>query len=617
MNAPLRPSRSASLDRLIPTPALLEVDAVDVAGPPARAWELVRHGDIGESALIRALFAVRTLADRTARRTEKSVLRFDELRSTAQQPGFQILHDDGRSELVVGAIGKVWHLQIPFVHVADGDAFRAFSEPGFVKVAWTLRVAPRGEDGARVTFELRVDATDADSWAKFKRYFAVIGVGSHFIRRSLLASFARRLGTPESRIETRALPGDTLLLDAGEQITEGVTIAATPSQIWPWLLQMGGRRAGFYSIDAADNDGRRSAREVHPDLAALRVGDVLPATPDGEDGFEVLEITPNQSLVLGGLYDADAKKQRAFDMPRPQRYWQVTWSFVLEPLDAGSTRLHVRARAAFSPNERLHAEWIRPVHHLMETTQLRNLAARVEGRLPRDDWRDVLEGIGGAAVMAAAFLTPFLRAERSHWGVDAEAAQRAYPGDALVASPRWGWTHGIEIEAPAEAVWPWIAQLGADRGGFYSYQWLENVAGCDLRNAEAIHPDLAMREGDMLRLHPDIPPLAIAELVPNRCLVVHAPADAAARTKGDPWAEVSWLFLLEPLGPRRCRLVSRYRCATSDDLATRARLGSSLVEPIGFAMDRRMLLGVKARAERAAAKKPLRSMRRRRSIDAR
>lgn len=605
-----------AIDRLIPTPGLVEIDAVDVAGPPARAWELVRHGDLGESPLVSALFTVRTLADRIAGKREKNELRIDDLRSTTDRPGFQVLHDDGKSELVVGAIGKVWHLQIPFVHVADADAFRAFSEPGYVKVAWTIRVAPRGEEDARITFELRVDATDADSWAKFKRYFTVIGVGSHFIRRSLLRSFARRLGTPESHEESRPLPGDTFLPDAAEQMTDEVTIAATPARIWPWLLQMGCGRAGFYSIDAADNDGRRSAREVHPDLTELRVGDVVPATPDGDDGFEVLEIEPNRSLVLGGSYDADAKRQRAFDMPRPQHYWQVTWSFVLEPLDATSTRVHVRARAAFSATERLHAEWIRPVHRVMERAQLRNLAARVEGRLPRDDWRDVLEGIGGSGVMAAAFLTPFLRAERSRWGLDAQDAHRSYPGDQLVASPRWGWTHAIEIERPCEQVWPWIAQLGADRGGFYSYQWLENVAGCDRRNAEAIHTEWALREGDAMRLHPAMPPLAVAGLERGRWFVVHAPADANARAKGEPWAAVSWLFFIEPLGPGRCRLVSRYRCATSDDLPTRARLGAALVEPIGFAMDRRMLQGVKSRAERAAAKRPLRSMRRRRSASA-
>jgi len=71
------------------------------------------------------------------------------------------------------------------------------------------------------------------------------------------------------------------------------------------------------------------------------------------------------------------------------------------------------------------------------------------------------------------------------------------------------------------------------------------------------------------------------------------------RSRWSKWNAVatSWLFLLEPLGPSRCRLISRYRTATSDDLATTLAYGVA-IEPIGFAMDRRMLLGVKSRAER-------------------
>lgn len=601
------------LDRVIPAPALVESDEIDVAASPARVWELVRRGDLGESPLVRALFAVRTLPDRlTGKKTATpTALRIDEMKSSTQHPGFQVLWEDEEREVVVGAIGKVWHLEIPFVHVRDAEAFRAFAEPGFVKVAWALRVAALGDSDTRLTIEVRVDATDADSWSKFRRYFAVVGPGSHFIRRSLLESLSRRLGTPESREEARALPGDGFLSDGVAQITHGITIHARPAAIWPWLVQMGCRRAGFYAIDALDNDDVRSAREVHAELQDLKVGDVVPATPDGEDGFEVLAIEPERSLVLGGLYDADAKRQRAFAAARPEHYWHATWAFVLEPLDGESTRLHVRGRAAFPPSGRLQAEWIRPVHNLMQSAQLRHLAARVEGRLPKDDWRDVLEGIGGASIMAAAFLTPFMRVERNHWGLTPELAARPYPGDQLVASPRWSWTHGVEIDAPAEEVWPWIAQLGADRGGFYSYQWLENVAGCGVRNAESIHASWAINPGDELRLHPKMPALEIASMERGRFFVAHSPTDAAARESGKPWAEASWLFLVEPLGERRCRLVSRYRCATSDDIATRLGFGAGIMEPVGFAMDRRMLLGVKSRVEGATTKKHVRSFARR------
>jgi hypothetical protein len=368
------------------------------------------------------------------------------------------------------------------------------------------------------------------------------------------------------------------------------------------------RRAGFYSIDALDNRGRPSAREIHPELQQIRVGDVLPATPEGEDGFEVLRVEENRALVLGLLNDPELEKQLPFTAARPDRFWQNTWSFSLERIDDEHTRLHVRVRVAFAQGSPLYLTGIKFVHHLMEKAQLRHLAARVEGRIHTNQPRDIVAGAGGAAIIVAGLLTPFLRHARNHWGVDEAIAARAYPGDGLVESARWAWTHGIEIDAPAENVWPWVAQLGADRGGFYSYQWLENLAGCGLRNAETIHPEWEPREGGLLVLHPDMPPLRVAAVEPGKWFVAHVPLDEVAREAGKPWAAVSWLFFVEPLGKGRSRLISRYRCACSDDVRTRLELGPTLLEPIGFAMDRRMLQGIKERTESAARQKPLRHM---------
>jgi hypothetical protein len=584
----------SGLDALIPHPRLHELDVVELAASPGQVWEIVRHGDLGQGRLTRALFAIRTLPDRLARRTiDPPILRLDDMRSTPEVPGFQILAEDPSREVVVGAIGKVWRLEIPFVHVADADAYAGFAEPGWIRVAWALRVIPWGERDARVELELRVDATDDASWRKFRRYFALIGPASRGIRRALLRSIAGRFGRPEQLDNVRPLPGDDLVPDAAAQMTHTVTIAASPAKIWPWLVQMGSRRAGFYSIDMLDNAGRRSAREIHPELQELRVGQVIPATPRGEDGFEVLRIDAPRVLVLGGLFDPEGDRQLPFASPRPPRYWHTTWAFVLEELDRDTTRLHVRVRGAASARERLRLAWIRPVHAIMQRAQLANLAARAEGRRRRDDWRDVVEGLGGALRIALDYVTP--RRRRARWGLDAESAARVLPGDELIRAPTWGWTHAIEIAAPAEHVWPWVAQIGADRAGFYSYQWLENLAGCRLRNAETIHPQWALQLGDGLVLHPDVPPLRIVELAPGQHFVAHAAPDLGARR----WVAASWLFLVEPLGPERCRFISRYRVTTSRDLRTRVAFGERLVEPIGFAMDRRMLIGVKQRAEQA------------------
>jgi hypothetical protein len=592
-----------ALDQLVPTPDMVEIDHVELAAQPAEVWERVRHVDLAGSPLIRSLFAVRTLPSRLHGHGQPAAqhLRLDDFVSSPDHPGFQILVDDPPRAIAVGAIGKVWHLDIPFVHVENADAFAAFAERDFVKVAWSVRVLHESEQITCVEVELRVGATDQEALEKFRRYFRVIGPASRFIRHVLLAQLVRELGTPEQKENERPFPSDTLLPDAAGQVTHAMTIAATPEVVWLWLVQMGCRRAGFYSIDFLDNAGIPSARELHPELLHLQVGDIIPATPEGDDGFEVLEIDEPRTLVLGGLFDGDAGKQIPFHETRPVRYWHVTWAFVLERLEGDRTRLLVRGRAAFSPSERLHAVWIRPVHHLMQTAQLRHLAARAEGRLARDTGRDVLEGVGGAAIIAVSLLTPFLRGSREHWGVDAATAAKAYPGDELVPQPRWSWTHGIEVSRPAADVWPWIAQIGADRGGFYSYQWLENVAGCEVRNAERIHPEWEHHTGDGLQLHPNMPPPQIVALERGRYLLAHAAPDPQATEAGRPWGSATWLLLIEPLGDQRCRVISRFRAACSDDLATRLSFGPTFLEPIGFAMDRRMLMGIKARSERVIA----------------
>lgn len=586
-----------ALDSLLPAPGLLETDHVDVAVPPEVVWDAVRHGDLAKSPLVRALFEVRTVFSRLGSDREPLRLHIDDIVSTHDRPGFQVLCSDAPREIIVGAIGQVWKPDIPFVHVESFAEYGRFDRPGYVKVAWSIQLEARGEIGTRITFELRAEATDEASWQKFRRYFHVIGPASRFIRRSLLATLERELGSLDGVEDDRHLPGDELIPDAMDHVTHSIDIHAKPEAIWPWLVQMGCRRGGFYAIDLLDNGGAPSAREIHPELQTLRVGDVVPATPEGEDGFEVLRLERHRAFVLGVLVDGETGRGLPFHAPRPDRFWQSTWAFVLEPLDAETTRLHARARVTFRPRSALRLAWMRSIHHLMERAQLRHLAARAEGRLRRDQLRDVLEGAGGAALMLLSFMTPFLRDERSHWGLSEEDASRTYPGDELVEQPRWQWTHAVEIDAPAEKVWPWVAQIGADRGGFYSYQWLENVAGCNVRNAERIHPEWQVRRGGKLSLHPKMPPLDVVLLSPGRSYVAHAPADPDAKREGRPWVEATWLFLVEPIGTTKCRVVSRYRVATSEDLLTRVGFGPLLVEPIGFAMDRRMLLGIKKRAE--------------------
>jgi hypothetical protein len=191
-----------ALERLIPTPHLTETDRLDVAAPATDVWDRVRNGELAHSLPIRALFRLRTVASRQTGDSSPTI-RIDSLRSSPEHPGFQVLADEPPCEVAVGAIGKVWRLDIPFVHVGDERAFAAFAEPDFIKVAWAIRVLPRGAHESHVEIEVRVAATDEAAWRKFRRYFRVIGPFSRFIRHSLLRALAREAAA-RGRSTTRA-----------------------------------------------------------------------------------------------------------------------------------------------------------------------------------------------------------------------------------------------------------------------------------------------------------------------------------------------------------------------------------------------------------------------------
>jgi hypothetical protein len=189
----------SALDQLIPDPHLVEVDRLRVAAPATAVWQRVRHCALAEAWPIRALFALRSAMVRDDHGASPTI-RIDDLHSSEDKPGFQILIDDPPREFVVGAIGKVWRLRIPFVHVPSAPDFASFAKPGFAKVAWALRVRPFDTPGTcQIEVEVRVHATDIPSWRKFRCYFWVIGPFSRFIRRSLLKAIAREMRTSVRR----------------------------------------------------------------------------------------------------------------------------------------------------------------------------------------------------------------------------------------------------------------------------------------------------------------------------------------------------------------------------------------------------------------------------------
>lgn len=177
---------------------------------------------------------------------------------------------------------------------------------------------------------------------------------------------SRRPVRPLADEARRPLPGDELVPGAKVRWTHGVTIRARPAEIWLWLVQMGCRRAGWYSYDCLDNGGVQSAHRIVPELQQAEVGDIFPMTPTAEDGFVVRAVEPQRALVLG---DAAGS---------------ATWAFVLEPIDETRTRLLTRVRADY---ERLVVGlMIRfgwgPIHFGMQRRQLLSLKRRAEVATP-------------------------------------------------------------------------------------------------------------------------------------------------------------------------------------------------------------------------------------------
>jgi hypothetical protein len=199
--------------------------------------------------------------------------------------------------------------------------------------------------------------------------------------------------------------------------------------------------------------------------------------------------------------------------------------------------------------------------------------------------------LGGAALTAvgagAAAYVYAVRPWHLKWGATEREACESLPGDELVPHPNVEATHAVTIEAPVKEVWPWLVQIGQDKGGFYSYTWLENLVGCHMRNAGRIMPEFQqLRVGDAVRLHPKAPPLPVLICEPPKALVLGSNTDSPG----------TWGFYLKEVGEDTTRLIVRGRGEWKP--SPLSWLGAYVVfEPAHFIMERKMLLGIKQRAE--------------------
>jgi hypothetical protein len=189
------------------------------------------------------------------------------------------------------------------------------------------------------------------------------------------------------------------------------------------------------------------------------------------------------------------------------------------------------------------------------------------------------------------------------WGATRRERRQPLPGDDLVPA-RWQTTRGITIAAPAEEVWPWLAQMGYGRGGWYSYDWLERRIGAgdfaEGGSAKRVVPELQpLAVGDTIALSP-AGGLTVAILDPPRALVLHyrmslltaAPARESDRAVFD-W---TWAFVVSPADDDSCRLLIRVRA----DYRPRWLLPllPFLLEPAHFIMEQKMLRTIGQRARR-------------------
>jgi hypothetical protein len=212
------------------------------------------------------------------------------------------------------------------------------------------------------------------------------------------------------------------------------------------------------------------------------------------------------------------------------------------------------------------------------------------GRAPTstvgEHWRLAITLSAGSALLAL-----FRRASLK-WGTTQAEAERILPGDDLLPDADLCATRAITINAPPETIWPWIAQLGQGRGGFYSYDFLENLIGCDIHSADRIIEQWQhIAVGDQIDLAPGVG-LTVAIADPGGALVLRG--GVPALTLRPPPYDFTWAFVLLPSKNSTTRLVVRERYTYSHSWV------AALVEPvelISLVMSRRMMRGIRQRAE--------------------
>ncbi|MDB4991186.1 MAG: hypothetical protein JWN04_6364 [Myxococcaceae bacterium] len=213
-----------------------------------------------------------------------------------------------------------------------------------------------------------------------------------------------------------------------------------------------------------------------------------------------------------------------------------------------------------------------------------------------------LAGLGGTLVLMFAVFLSLIRPWYLHWGATEREVSAVLPGDEFVEASSQT-TRGIDIDAPAAKVWSWLLQLGQDRGGFFSYELLENLVGTNMNNIDRLLPDLRpWKVGDKLWMYPadklgGAGHAVLQRIDPGQALIF---GTRQLGTSLQHATDGSWAFLVQPIDGQHSRLLVRGRGAGYVSLSGRA-FERLIFEPVHFMMERKMMEGIKARAEGFAA----------------
>jgi len=218
---------------------------------------------------------------------------------------------------------------------------------------------------------------------------------------------------------------------------------------------------------------------------------------------------------------------------------------------------------------------------------------------------NIWEGICGASLMFVLIILPCMRSKLRKWGSTEEELARELPGDELIKDVKGWYNHAITIKAAPADVWPWVMQLGQNKGGFYSYELLENVVGSKIHNTDRIVPEFQdTAVGDAVMMTPKAAPYIVVTVDPDRAFILRLRVNLennetidAAEPLPEKYQDGSWLFFIEETAEGTTRMITRSRNIWNQSKTNTFFYG--LFGILSMVMDRKLLKGIRRCAENA------------------